>query len=68
MSRFSQDDAPSLDLRLLRQSGSAWLVRDGAGTEAWLPVSQVVFPPLCRVGETITVEVPAWLVEKEGLE
>lgn len=68
MSRFADDDAPELDLRLMREGAGAWLVRDCRGTEAWLPKSLVVFPPLCREGETHTLEVPAWLVEKEGLE
>lgn len=64
-----QDDRQpvELDLRLERESDKAWLVKNSHGVEAWLPKSQVDFPHTARRGETVTVDVPAWLVEQKEL-
>lgn len=67
MSKFS-DEAADLDLFLLLESDRAWLVRDGRGTEDWLPKSQCEFPHDCKKGDTVSVTVPNWLSEEKGLE
>lgn len=65
--KFS-DEAADLDLTLVRPSEAAWLVRDGHGTEGWLPRSQVDFPDGVVAGSVVTVTVPNWLAEEKGLE
>lgn len=63
-----RDEAADLDLRLVHESDRAWLVRDGRGTEGWLPKSEVEFPSDAKAGSTYTLTVPNWLSEEKGLE
>jgi hypothetical protein len=69
MTKFNEE-ADDYTVRLVRESDAAWLVNDGADSdalEARLPKSKCEFPRGCRPGQTVTVTVPNWLAEEKGM-
>lgn len=54
----------TLDLELLYIDANAAKFSDG-DSEVWLPLSLILFEG--EPGETVEVELPIWLAEREGL-
>lgn len=61
------DSTVELDLEVIAETDEAIMVRDGDGTQAWLPKSQIQQPEGYENCQCQTIEVPEWLAIKEGL-
>ena len=69
MSKYG-DESDSYPVKLIQESGAAWLVSDGDDSDApqvWLPKSQCEFPRGAKPGQSVEVVVPNWLAEQKGL-
>ncbi|RJX19014.1 MAG: hypothetical protein C4575_09570 [Desulforudis sp.] len=60
-----------IDVEIIWETSDAVWVTDGF-TRAWLPKSQIKLPDdvneaAIEPGQTLTVELPAWLAEDRGL-
>lgn len=63
-----QDELHTVKVRLQRETPGAWFVRgEDMTVDVTLPKSRVEFPSDAEEGQTIELEVPAWLVEEKGL-
>ena len=58
-------DLIDVNVELVHETELAYLVRDDDDTEHWLPKSQCSITE--QRGDYVTIELPAWLAENEGL-
>lgn len=63
-----RQDRVTLTVTLVDCSKKAILVvAPGHGSAVWLPVRLISFDEDCRMGETIDVNMPAWLAKERGM-
>jgi len=68
LSKPADDSIPFIGVvKHLPGSGKSALIRFTNGKEAWIPFSQCPSAKGSKKGDTITIYVPKWLAEKNGL-